>query len=147
MEEPAGCAAGVGGSRLGQAIAAGLPPQASVIVAGRRIEPLEATASLPPARDKSCPSLPISPRGTIEPGWSKRLRPPLGAARHPCDTAGILEGGSIDTTTIEDWDRTMDVNVRSLFELTRLSIPTWCARDPEPVERGRAAHPACWRTA
>ena len=44
------------------------------------------------------------------------------------NTAGILEGGSIDTTTIEDWDRTMDVNVRSLFELTRLSILHLAAR-------------------
>lgn len=39
------------------------------------------------------------------------------------NSAGILEGGTIDTTTLEAWDRTMEINVRSIFHLTRLSLP------------------------
>ncbi len=37
--------------------------------------------------------------------------------------AGILEPGSWDTTALADWDRTMDVNLRAVFDLCRLALP------------------------
>jgi NAD(P)-dependent dehydrogenase (short-subunit alcohol dehydrogenase family) len=39
------------------------------------------------------------------------------------NAAGILESGSIDSTGLEAWHRTMDVNVTALFALTRLAVP------------------------
>jgi NAD(P)-dependent dehydrogenase (short-subunit alcohol dehydrogenase family) len=47
----------------------------------------------------------------------------LGSLDILVNAAGILEGGSVETTTLEDFDRTMDINVRSLFALARLTIP------------------------
>src|SRR6266850_5380248 len=39
------------------------------------------------------------------------------------NAAGILEGGTIESTSLDGWDRTMEINVRSLFDLTRLALP------------------------
>jgi NAD(P)-dependent dehydrogenase (short-subunit alcohol dehydrogenase family) len=39
------------------------------------------------------------------------------------NAAGILESGTIESTSLEGWDRTMEINVRSLFDLTRLALP------------------------
>lgn len=37
------------------------------------------------------------------------------------NAAGILERGGIESTTLGDWDRTMGINLRSVFYLIRLS--------------------------
>ena len=39
------------------------------------------------------------------------------------NNAGIVLGGAIDTTSTEDWDRTMAVNVRSIYLVTKYAIP------------------------
>ncbi|XP_031626843.1 uncharacterized protein LOC116343086 [Contarinia nasturtii] len=39
------------------------------------------------------------------------------------NSAGIIQSGSIETTTIEQYDRIFDVNVRALFRITQLCIP------------------------
>lgn len=39
------------------------------------------------------------------------------------NSAGIIVGGGIEAQTLEDYDRSMDVNVRSIFYLTQLAIP------------------------
>lgn len=39
------------------------------------------------------------------------------------NAAGIYEAGGWDTTDLARWDRMMDINLRSLFDLTRLAIP------------------------
>jgi len=39
------------------------------------------------------------------------------------NAAGILKPGTIESTTLDDWDSTMEINVRSLFDLSRLAIP------------------------
>ena len=39
------------------------------------------------------------------------------------NNAGILEMGSIENTTLETYDRIMNVNVRSIFQLTNLLVP------------------------
>jgi NAD(P)-dependent dehydrogenase (short-subunit alcohol dehydrogenase family) len=113
-----------GGNGLGRAIALKLSSAgAGVIVAGRRGKPLEETASL--ARDPSR-IVPIPADVTRADDRSRLIEETVRRAGRLdilVNAAGILEGGSIDTTSIEDWDRTMDVNVRSLFALTRLAIP------------------------
>ena len=37
--------------------------------------------------------------------------------------AGIIQSGSVESTTIDDWDKMMDINVRSVFNLMQRSIP------------------------
>lgn len=39
------------------------------------------------------------------------------------NASGILEGGSVETTSLDAWDRTMEINVRSLFDMTRHAVP------------------------
>ena len=39
------------------------------------------------------------------------------------NNAGIVLGGTIDTMSTEDWDRTMAVNVRGIYLVTKYAIP------------------------
>ncbi|NVM17384.1 MAG: glucose 1-dehydrogenase [Candidatus Lokiarchaeota archaeon] len=39
------------------------------------------------------------------------------------NNAGIVLGGAIDTTSSENWDRTMAVNVRGIYLVTKYAIP------------------------
>ncbi|XP_055302952.1 3-oxoacyl-[acyl-carrier-protein] reductase FabG-like [Sitodiplosis mosellana] len=39
------------------------------------------------------------------------------------NNAGILKRGTIETSTLEDYDTVMNVNVRSIFHLTQLAVP------------------------
>ena len=39
------------------------------------------------------------------------------------NAAGFIASGTIENTSLEDYDRMMDVNVRSVFHLTQLSVP------------------------
>ena len=39
------------------------------------------------------------------------------------NAAGIVVDGSVETADIDDWDRSMDVNVKSVFMLSRLAMP------------------------
>lgn len=39
------------------------------------------------------------------------------------NSAGIIKSGTIETTTAEDWDKMMNINVRSVFNLIQRCIP------------------------
>lgn len=39
------------------------------------------------------------------------------------NSAGIIQGGTIETTTMDQFDQMMDVNLRSIFHLSQLAIP------------------------
>jgi NAD(P)-dependent dehydrogenase (short-subunit alcohol dehydrogenase family) len=39
------------------------------------------------------------------------------------NAAGILVSGSAESTSLDQWDRMMDINLRSVFDLCRLAIP------------------------
>ncbi|MEO8574896.1 MAG: glucose 1-dehydrogenase [Pyrinomonadaceae bacterium] len=39
------------------------------------------------------------------------------------NAAGIIKSGSIEDTTLDDWDKMMDVNLRSAFYLTQKCVP------------------------
>jgi len=39
------------------------------------------------------------------------------------NAAGIIGNGTIENTTLEFWDKMMDINLRSLFRLTQLALP------------------------
>lgn len=44
------------------------------------------------------------------------------------NAAGIIGNGTIENTTLDFWDKMMDVNLRSLFRLTQLALPHIIAR-------------------
>lgn len=39
------------------------------------------------------------------------------------NSAGIIKNGTLENTTLDDWDRMMDINLRSVFMLTRRCLP------------------------
>jgi NAD(P)-dependent dehydrogenase (short-subunit alcohol dehydrogenase family) len=39
------------------------------------------------------------------------------------NAAGILQGGNIENTTLEMWDRTLTLNLRAVFDMIRLAVP------------------------
>lgn len=39
------------------------------------------------------------------------------------NAAGIVVDGSVETADLDDWDRSMDTNVKSVFMLSRLAMP------------------------
>lgn len=39
------------------------------------------------------------------------------------NAAGIIDSGNIENTTLEQWDKTLDVNLRSVFRLIQYCIP------------------------
>lgn len=40
------------------------------------------------------------------------------------NAAGIIASGSVENTTLPDYDLTMNINVRSVFQLTQLALPS-----------------------
>lgn len=40
------------------------------------------------------------------------------------NAAGIIGSGTIENTTMEEWDRMMDINLRSVYRLTQLALPS-----------------------
>jgi NAD(P)-dependent dehydrogenase (short-subunit alcohol dehydrogenase family) len=44
------------------------------------------------------------------------------------NAAGIIGNGTIENTTLAQWDTMMDINLRSLFYLTQLALPSIIAR-------------------
>jgi NAD(P)-dependent dehydrogenase (short-subunit alcohol dehydrogenase family) len=39
------------------------------------------------------------------------------------NSAGIIMMGSIETTTLDDWDKLMQINLRSVFQITQMCVP------------------------
>lgn len=39
------------------------------------------------------------------------------------NAAGILQAGSIESTSLDDWDHMLDVNLRAVVQLTQLALP------------------------
>ncbi|HUN67134.1 MAG TPA: SDR family oxidoreductase [Bacteroidota bacterium] len=44
------------------------------------------------------------------------------------NAAGIIGNGTIESTSLDQWDRMMDVNLRSLFRLSQLALPSLIQR-------------------
>lgn len=112
-----------GGSGIGREIALLFAGEgASVVIAGRREAPLAGTAAAGPAGTIQCVTADVTRE-------EDRIRLVASAVEIMSgldilvNSAGILESGSIQSTDLDAWDRTMDINVRSLFALTRLAAP------------------------
>lgn len=39
------------------------------------------------------------------------------------NSAGVIMMGSIETTTLDDWDKLMQINLRSVFQITQMCVP------------------------
>jgi len=114
-----------GGSGLGRAIAQAFAAEgAQVLIAGRRLGPLEETVQTAPAGAGRirCAAGDVT-REEDRVRLVKTASSGSGGLDILVNSAGILEGGSIETTTLEGWDRAMDINLRSIFALTRLALP------------------------
>ncbi len=60
------------------------------------------------------------------------------------NAAGILEGGTVESTTLTAWDRTMEINLRSLFHLTQLTLPHLAASKGNIVNLSSVAGPRAY---
>lgn len=96
---------------------------ATVLATGRRPGALDAKSGerwIPVAGDLT------------DDGFRERLvaaaRDRLGGLDILVNAAGILVGGTLESTDLASWDRMLDINLRSIFALTRLAIPLLRAR-------------------
>ena len=117
-----------GGSGLGRAIALAFAKHgARVVIAARRAGPLEKVAAEGAEGRISIATADVM----LEEDRVRLVRhcdERLGGLDVLVNNAGILESGSIESTDLEAWDRSMDVNLRSVFALTRLVVPLLTAR-------------------
>ncbi len=57
-----------------------------------------------------------------------RIMVQLGGIDILVHAAGIIASGTIETTTLTDWDTMMNINLRAVFHLTQLSLPALIPR-------------------
>jgi len=100
---------------------------ASVVLAARRAKEMEAAVSAAPADRKLVVAADVT---------SERDRSALVAAAIAkfggidvlVNAAGIIGNGTIENTTTDEWDRMFDINLRSMFRLTQLALPSIIGR-------------------
>lgn len=114
-----------GGTGIGAATARRLADEgASVVVTGRREEPLravaDATGGLAVAGDVTAP-------GSAD-GVVTRALERFGAIDVLVANAGVGFGGSVTDVTDERWQRTLDVNVTGAMRLVRAAVPSLAER-------------------
>lgn len=112
-------------SGIGEATAELLAKQkATLVLVGRNVENLEKTVSK--CQPDATAVLSIVADVCVE-SEAKRIIDEtvskFGKLDVLVNSAGIIEVGSIEATSLEQYDRVMNVNVRAVFELTRLATP------------------------
>jgi len=134
-----------GGSGLGRAIALAFAREgARVVVSGRRLAALEETAATA-RRDGYSGRVSCIPADlTSEPEREmliQRSAASLGGVDVLVNSAGILVAGGVESTDLESWDRTMEINLRSVFDLTRRAAPHLCLRRGNIINISSVAGP------
>jgi NAD(P)-dependent dehydrogenase (short-subunit alcohol dehydrogenase family) len=96
---------------------------ASVVMAARRAEEMEAAGkAIPPDR-----KLVVGADLTKERDRAALVAAAIGRFGRIdvlVNAAGIIGSGTAENTPMEEWDRMFDVNLRSLFRLTQLALPS-----------------------
>jgi NAD(P)-dependent dehydrogenase (short-subunit alcohol dehydrogenase family) len=115
-----------GSSGIGRACALDLARRgASVAVTGRRRQALDETVSIITAGRPGAAHAIVADL-TLAADRERCLAAAvsfLGGLDILVNAAGILEAGSIESTSLEAWTRTMEINVSSLFHMTQLALP------------------------
>ncbi|XP_017140606.1 glucose 1-dehydrogenase-like [Drosophila miranda] len=92
---------------------------------GRNVDNLKKIAQQCSEASKSAPALvvgDISKAEDIERVWADTLRA-YGKLDVLVNNAGILETGTIENTSLEQYDRLMNTNIRAIYHLTMLATP------------------------
>lgn len=112
-------------SGIGEATAELLAKQkASLVLVGRNIENLAKVANK--CESDANDVLSIVADVTVETEAKRIIDETIGKFGKLdilVNSAGIIEVGSIETSSLDQYDHVMNVNVRAIFELTRLAIP------------------------
>jgi len=98
--------------------------RARVVAVGRRRHALEAVAKEIEAGGGK--ALPVEADITTESGAGRIVEETVSKFSGIdvlVNAAGILKMGTIEDTTMSDWDEMFEVNVRSVFRLTQLCVP------------------------
>merc|ERR1712055_112470 len=98
---------------------------ASLAITGRNVENLEDTAKKCVDNGAKDPLM-IQADLVREPDCNKIIQDTLakfGKFDVLVNNAGVLELGSIENTSLEQYDRVMNINVRSIYNLTMLAVP------------------------
>ncbi|MCG3121196.1 MAG: 3-oxoacyl-[acyl-carrier-protein] reductase FabG [bacterium] len=102
--------------------------QENIVLVGRNHEALAAVASEVEA--KGAGSLIVAVDLCRDGAASKAVTTALAQFSHLevlVNAAGIIANGTIENTTLADWDRMMDINVRAIFQLMQAATPALIA--------------------
>lgn len=103
---------------------------ARVVLAGRRADRLREVSEAIAAQT-SGEALPLAADVTVEADAARAIAETVdrcGGLDVLVNAAGILVGGTVESTTLSAWDETMNVNVRAVFHLMHLAAPHLIAR-------------------
>ncbi len=118
-------------SGIGKASAIAFARQgAAVAIVGRRAKELRETASI--IRSVGALVKEIVADVTKEEHRQKIVKQTVdafGGIDILVNAAGIIGSGTIENTTLADWDYMLDINVRSVFRLTQLALPHLIQRE------------------
>lgn len=96
---------------------------ARVIGTARRETELDQAASGLDARDRWIPIVGDLTADHFRTALITAARERAGGLDLLVNAAGILTTGTWETTGLDEWDRMLDINLRSVFDLTRRAIP------------------------
>lgn len=99
---------------------------AILALTGRNADNLNATIEKCVTKDNTPRPLPIIADITIESDAKmiiEKVIQTFGRLDVLINNAGIIERGTIETTSLEQYDRVMNTNVRSIYHLTMLAVP------------------------
>ncbi len=100
---------------------------ANVVMAARRAGEMEKAASGIPAERRLVMAADVTSekdRASIVEAARKRF----GGIDVLVNAAGIIASGTVENTTMQEWDGMFDINIRSLFRLTQLALPSLIER-------------------
>ena len=96
---------------------------ASVVMAARRAKDMEAAAKGVPSERKLIVGADLTKENDRAVLVAAAIEK-FGGIDVLVNAAGIIGNGTIENTTMDEWDTMLDVNLRSMFRLTQLALPS-----------------------